>query len=66
MFQKDVLFALKDLNNVMTKTAVNMIKQFMDRNLAVQFVGAILRNNKTAYIMIDTALYSAMRGNLNL
>lgn len=47
----------------MSRTVVQMLKEFLDRVLAIQFVGALLRKGKGMYIFVDT--YRAMTGKLS-
>lgn len=46
----------------MSRTVVQMLKEFLDRDLAMQFVGALVRKGKGLYVFADTALYRAMKG----
>lgn len=62
MFQKSILTCSVDKNSIMTKTVVKMLKEFMDKILAVQFVGAVLRKGNAKYVFVDTALFRAMKG----
>lgn len=56
------MMGLVDRQGSMTKTVVQILKQFLDKVLAVQFVGALVRKGKGVQVLIDTALHHVMKG----
>lgn len=50
----------------LSKTVVTVLKEFMQKKLALQFVGALSRNASSPYVFVTTNLYNFLKGKIYL